>query len=398
VVGELRSALDELAGEQLGTLDGAALGAGLVELRRAIDRLEADWLRRLAEFDRREAWRKDGALSPTSWLRIACRLAPGAARERVTVAERLERLPVTRTAFAAGEVSYGHVRLLAAAATDERRDAFARSEQVLVDAARQLDPGRLRVVLAHWRHAVDPDGALEDANACHERRRLYASVTYEGTVALDGELDPEGGATLLTALDAVRRDGLDPLDTRTPAQRRADALVELARRALDAGELPDHGGERPHVTVTVDLATLRRQPGCRAGELEPTGPVCAETARRLACDAGVSRVVTAGDSQPLDVGRRTRVVSPALRRALVWRDRGCRFPGCDRPPAWTDRHHLVHWADGGPTSLDNLVLLCRRHHRIVHETGYRLETGGPDGGTVKPPGGWRDGRAPPWSV
>ncbi|MBW3601539.1 MAG: HNH endonuclease, partial [Actinobacteria bacterium] len=278
------------------------------------------------------------------------------------------------------EVGYGHVRLLAGAGAEERREAFARDEEVLVDAARQLDPGRLRAVVAHWRHAVDPEGALDDANACHARRRLHASVTYEGMVALDGELDPEGGATLLTALDAVQPGGPQAGDGRTPAQRRADALVELARRALDTGEFPDHGGERPHLTVRVDLATLRRQPASPAGELEPTGPVCAETARRLACDAGVSRVVTAGDSQPLDVGRRTRVVPPAMRRALVWRDRGCRFSGCDRPPAWSDAHHLVHWADGGATSLDNLVLLCRRHHRAIHETGHRLR-----GVPVRPP-------------
>ena len=191
---------------------------------------------------------------------------------------------------------------------------------------------------------------------------------------MDGDLDPETGETLLCALravlDAESRSGEG--DDRTPGQRRADALGEICRQWLDRAERPTVAGERPHVTVTVDAAAFQNAEG--AAELDHTGPVNPQVARRLACDASVMRVVMAGRSEPLDVGRRTPVISPAIRRAVIVRDRHCRFPGCDRPHAWCDAHHVVHWADGGPTAVPNLLSLCRRHHRLVHRPGgFRLE-------------------------
>ena len=130
-------------------------------------------------------------------------------------------------------------------------------------------------------------------------------------------------------------------------------------------------GERPHVTVTVDADALAARRG--AGELDHAGPVDVDAVRELACDASVMRVVMSGRSQPLDIGRRTPVVPPSMRRAVIVRDRRCRFPGCDRPHTWCDAHHVVHWADGGPTALANLLLLCRSHHRMVHGGRFRLE-------------------------
>jgi 5-methylcytosine-specific restriction endonuclease McrA len=166
-------------------------------------------------------------------------------------------------------------------------------------------------------------------------------------------------------------------DDRTPAQRRCDALGEIARRWLDVPERPVVGSERPHVTVTVDLEALEGRAGRRC-ELDESGSIAPESARRLACDASVSRLITRAPSEPLDVGRRTPVVPAGLRRAVIARDGGCRFPGCDRPSPWCDAHHVVHWADGGETSLANLVLLCRRHHRAVHDGfGLRMADGGP---------------------
>ena len=158
----------------------------------------------------------------------------------------------------------------------------------------------------------------------------------------------------------------DPDDPRSAPQRRADALVELCRRHLDRGDSPISGGVRPHLTVTIDLEALEGRAG-RTCEIDPTGAVTPQAARRLACDAGVSRIITAGESRPLDVGRTTRTIPAAVRRALESRDRGCHHPGCGMPPQWCDAHHIRHWADGGPTSLDNLRLLCRRHHRTAHE-------------------------------
>jgi hypothetical protein len=158
---------------------------------------------------------------------------------------------------------------------------------------------------------------------------------------------------------------------RTPAQRRAAALAEVARRAAGA----DPG--RPTIAVTIGLDDLQIRAG--SGRVDETGqPVAAETARRLSCDANVVRVVTNGASEPLDVGRASRTVSPAQRRALTIRDRGCVFPGCDRPPGWCDGHHIVHWADGAPTDLANLALLCQHQHKAMHEGGWSMARA-PDG-------------------
>jgi hypothetical protein len=224
------------------------------------------------------------------------------------------------------------------------------------------------------RHALAPDAAAAAAEQAHERRRLSVSETFEGMTAVDGMLDPEGGALLRSALAPLAAPA-GPDDRRTPAQRRADALVELARRQLDGAALPIVGGERPHLTVIVGLDTLQRRAQARAAETGWAGPVHGETARRIACDAAVTRVITDGRSQPLDVGRRTRTIPAAIRTALLVRDGGCVFPTCDKPPQWSDAHHLTHWADGGPTSLENLALLCRRHHRLVHEGNWKLARG-----------------------
>ena len=179
---------------------------------------------------------------------------------------------------------------------------------------------------------------------------------------------------MLAAVTALADSLYDPGAPTPVWARRADALVELARRGLDAG-LPDQAGERPHVTVTVDWATLT---GRGAADLDWQATIPAEAARRLACDAGISRIITDPAGQPLDVGRRTRTIPVQLRRALHHRDRGCSFPGCVQPPQFTDCHHLIHWAHGGDTALHNLVLLCRYHHRLVHEGRWRLRRH-PDG-------------------
>jgi hypothetical protein len=259
-------------------------------------------------------------------------------------------------------------------------EAFARSEAHLVEAARLHSIGDLQRVTAYWRESTERARALDGEERLRARRRLHASLTYLGTVRVDGDLDPETGETLLAALNSVldaearaRPEG----DERTPAQRRADALGEICRQWLDLAERPTVAGERPHVTVTVPLEVLHGAVSPSAGtvaELDSVGPVSGEAARRLACDASVMRVVLGGRSEPLDVGRRSHVVSPSIRRAVIVRDRRCRFPGCDRPHTWCDAHHVVHWADGGPTSLSNLVLLCRSHHRLIHRPrGFRLE-------------------------
>jgi hypothetical protein len=211
-------------------------------------------------------------------------------------------------------------------------EAFDEAEGMLVDAAMALPGREFRAAIAYWRQAADAAGAEERERRIHEARHLHVSPTIEGVVRIDGNLDPESGQTLITALrcvqDAWARGGGE--DARTAPQRRADALVEVCRSFLDRSDRPLVAGERPHVVVTLDLEALKGRAGRRC-ELDDTGPLTPEAARRLACDAGVSRVITAGASEPLDVGRRSPVVSAGIRRALVLRDGGCRFPGCGRP-------------------------------------------------------------------
>jgi hypothetical protein len=368
VVSELRSVIEGFRAESVSELPDARVEEDFAELQRAVELLDAERLRRLAEIDRRRLYERDGHLSAASWLAAAHHMAWGHAREHVRVARAVGDMPRTVRAFDAGDISMSAVRILATA-HDVHPQAFARSEAELVDAARLHSVADLHRVIAVWRDHAERDGAGGDAT--YERRRLHASRSLGGMVRIDGDLDPETGDTVLTALHAMldadaRSRGRD--DGRSPAQRRADGLGEICRQWLDRSARPVVAGERPHLTLTIAARELRRGSDA-TGELDHAGPVPAATARRLACDASLMRVVLSARSEPLDVGRRTSVVPPSLRRAVVVRDGGCRFPGCDRPPPWCDAHHVDHWADGGATSLANLLLLCRRHHRLVHRPG-----------------------------
>ena len=390
---ELRSAVEAFRGETLADLPDARLEDDFAEIRRIAEQLEVEALRRLAEIDRRRLFERDGHLSAAAWLASVFNASWGVSRDQVRTARALEEMPGTRAALEAGDLSMSAARVLAAARV-AHATAFREAEPTLVEAARIHSIGDLQRVVAHWRQVVERPRTLDGEDPRWRRRRLHASVTLDGMVRVDGDLDPETGETLLTALravvDAGSRGGSGSEDEdRTPAQRRADALGEICRQWLDRAERPTVARERPHVTVTLSADAL-------SSELDHVGPIAAETARRLACDASAMRMVLSARSEPLDIGRRTAVVPPAIRRAVIARDRRCRFPGCDRPQTWCDAHHIVHWADGGPTAMSNLVLLCRRHHRLVHERGgFRLELS--DGRPMfsRPDGSRLVDRAPP---
>jgi hypothetical protein len=358
--------------ESIGVARTGQLQDDVIGVFDAIERLRAEAIRRVAELDSRQAHLIDGHVSAGSWLRHSTGMAPSTAREHVRVARALRDMPKTAEAFSVGDITFSHVRLLAVAA-DEHPDVFLLHEEALVEAAEGLPVRQFRKALEYWWQAVAPEAAMDAAEALHVQRRLHLSTTFEGAGVLDALLDTEATATVRAALGSfLDRAARTVDDDRSPAQVRADALVAMCRFYLDHGNAPIVGGERPHVTVLVDLESLERRAG-RLCELGDEGVVTPEVARRLACDAGITRIITKGRSEPLDVGRKTRTVSPAIRRALVVRDGGCRFPGCDRPPAWCDAHHIVHWIDLGPTAVPNLVLLCRRHHRLVHESGFSVE-------------------------
>src|SRR6266508_13250 len=420
-LGRLTAAVLELAAQDLDALpDGEAAGRVLA-LRRLLDQLEGQWLRELAAVDGRGAAGAEqgvAADSTAGWLRGRLRAGRPTASGWVRTARALFRGPLggTGRALAAGELSVAHAAVLAAGTQDLPAAIAAHAEPVLLAAAYRLDPPRLRQVVTNLHDVADPDGADARLQRQHERRGLWLAPTLAGMVAVDGSLEPEAGEMLLAALEPLARPTAAE-DDRSAAQRRADALTELARRNLEGGRLPQAGGVRPQVTVTVDLASLLGHRDLPGAEGDWVGPLPAETARRLACDAALTRAVVTrhghGDTgvgdlgdlaarlraaiallppalggappEPLELGRTTRVISATQRRALAVRDGGCVFPGCDRPLAWCDAHHLRHWLHGGPTDLANLVLLCRAHHRAVHEGGWRLHRH-PDGElTASPP-------------
>jgi len=385
----LDALIARLRGEVLAELPDARVEGDLVTLGRAIEALELERLRRVAECAQRGAYARDGHLSMASWLAERCRTTWGSARGQVGLARALAHMPAAHRALERGAIGMGALQTLAGA-RGANPAAYARDEPALVDAALQHPAGVLSRLVAQWSVQVAADPAFDEPEGEGERarRRLHASVTFGGWVRLDGDLDPEGGQVVLAALGSVlgaeaRR--LDPDHGRSPAQRRADALEQVCRGWLDRADRPTVAGERPHLNVVLHADALqndttRPERPHAVASFEDTGPVPSSALRRLACDAAITRVVLGPRSEPLDVGRRSAVVPPAMRRAVAVRDGGCRFPGCDRPPSWCDAHHVVHWADGGPTSVGNLVLLCRRHHRLVHDRGgfsLAIERGSP---------------------
>jgi len=355
----------------------------LLRLRNEVD---GELLRELLVCDRSGEAARLGGGSTVGWLADAGRLDHRHASSLVRTARGLaDRLPAIATALSTGDITFEHARVLNRAVTPARvalaqtdyAGGMAQAEDDLLTVAILANPETTHRAAQSWAHTLDPQAQAMTQAQQHEARELYLDRTYDGMLSINGRLDREAGDVLLTAIGALstpRAGGLSgDTDQRTGPQRRADALIELCQQVLTAGGLPEVAGERPHLNLTVSLESLEQRAGAPAAQLGHTGPVTGETARRLACDASISRIVTDGPSQILDVGRRTRTIGPALRRALFVRDGGCVHPGCDRPPSWCEGHHLKHWVDGGTTDLANLVLLCRRHHRAQHEGGRALQ-------------------------
>ena len=362
-VGGLEAALDALAALDVHQQSDVETGQSIVEIRRAIARLEGECARRLRVFDARQGWVATGARSLKSWLQAKCRLSSGAAKDRVRLARRLDDLPIVAAALRAGDIDFPHAHAIASQTADLPVEEVARSEHLLVELARGSDPATTRRGLQHLRYLIAPDRAHRDAEHAYESRWLDISPTFDGMVAINGLLDPEAGEIVATAVNALCPPPR-PGDDRTPTRKRADAITEICQQALDGGQLPTSGGERPHINVVVKLETLLA--GAGAGELINGQPIDVQTIQKLACDGLISRVITDGNSEILDLGRRTRVISPAQRRALRIRDKHCVFEGCDMPPDFCDAHHILHWLLGGRTDLINLALLCGYHHTVTH--------------------------------
>src|SRR5438552_6872461 len=349
--------------------DGETLGDALIQIREAgIDPLEAIFAAGVRRFDKSGEYKADGALSLTAWLRWKCRLSGGAAMERVEIARQLEKLPQTGAAFANGDVGYQHVAVLARTAEHVGAAVVRKEEGTLLQAAQTMDPGQFTTVVKNFEHRVDAAGALAEANRAYERRYFHIGEPVDGLVRIDGVLDVEGGATLRAALQPFMKPVKD--DARSYGQRSADALVQLGR--MGSGGKHDGAGPRPQLIIRASLDTLAGTMGAPAGELEGGGTVPAETVQRYACDSAISRITGRGELDH-ELSHAARTIPAPTRRALESRDRHCVFTGCGRPLNWCDGHHLVWWTKGGSTTLPNLALLCRPHHRMVHEEGWTLE-------------------------
>lgn len=317
------------------------------------------WLLLVAEFDARRGWAEWGVSTCAHWLSWRCGIGERAAREHVRVAGRLGELPIVRERFANGELTYSKVRAITRIATPE-------TEEDLVMIARHATGAQIEKLASGYSRALR--ATTDAAREAQEREELFHFWQEDGMMRFEARLTAEDGALLLAAVNAAaaRVDEVDGVASLP--QRRAQALMALVR-----GETAEGGGlpAPAELVVHVDAETLVKEHVGVRSEVED-GPVLApETVRRLGCDAAVVRMIER-DGKPLSVGRRTRTISPALRRALRSRDRGCRFPGCTHS-RFLHAHHIRHWAKGGPTDLANLVQLCSHHHRLVHEGGYTVE-------------------------
>jgi hypothetical protein len=351
----------------------------------------------IAEFDRRKGWAHSATQSCAHWLHWKCGIDMGAAREKVRVARALTELPKVSAAMARGELSYSKVRAITRVARPE-------TEEVLLSIALHGTTHHVETTVRWFRRAQQAEELSREARQQAGRRVTFA-YDEDGSLIMKASLPAEAGALLLKALDAAiddverpadvsgetsgdgaaGKDGSAGKDDPTPGERparsvrRADALTRLAESFLAHGAKALKSGERNHLVVHVDEQSLRE---CSAGRCEtedgPTIPV--ETARRLGCDASTVSITEDEDGSPLNVGRKTRTIPPAIARALRSRDRCCRFPGCHNKH-YVDGHHIRHWVDGGETRLSNLVLLCTFHHRQVHEGGVQVEV--LEGGTLR---------------
>ncbi len=354
-----------------------------IELQEFRDRSEANSAEALRRFEKSGGWAGDGSLNMVDWLRTHGKLSGGAAMERVAIARQLEQLPQTEKAFQRGELGYEHVAIMSRTAQHVGLAAVQDAEPALLEAARAQDPGQFVAVAKEFEHRVDQAAALLEVNRAHARRYLHLSEPKDGLVRLDGLLDAEGGATLKTALDQLMPPASRD-DDRTAGQRRADAMVDLAGKALSGSKLGSTGGQRPHLVITASVEALAGVKGVAPARMEGVGPIPAETAQRHACDSTVSWLVGKVELES-ETSHAHRQIPPSMRRALVARDRDCVFPGCHRPAGWCDGHHLRWWTHGGETKLDNLALICGRHHRMLHEEGWQLRRGNNGGWTTIPP-------------
>jgi hypothetical protein len=376
-VADLRAAVDALVAVDPAELSDVALASWLLATRAEMDRQDAAFARLARAAHTRGVGGIDGAASTAAWLRSKARMREGDARAAIEAGEISELLAETGAAWRAGEVSSAAARTIFAARVDGHDDTYVKCEPLFLDLARRHDLRSLRRATAHFKRLALADGTEPSA---HDG--LHISRLYDGRTAIRGDLSDLAAETVTTALHAYT-DPPDEQFPKTTSKRYAEALVRICEVALGATGTPKRA--RAQVSIVVDWKTLtERRPGRVDGEF--TGPIHPRDIEGLLCDCDISRIVTGPDSLPLDVGRMRRNPTPALRRALVERDGGCRWPDCDRPAGFCDAHHVTPWLAGGETKLTNLVLLCSHHHHVTHAPGWSITFDGTTLEVLRPNG------------
>jgi len=370
LLGDLRSTVTALGGADRTGWTGVSRSELLVGLLQVRERLDAVILALTGEWDRDKEWELDGARSPVAWIAHRAPLTRQDASSLVRTARFVQTFDRTAKALDAGDITAGHATI-AAQAAKHRAETFREHEDAILDVARDLPVAGFRQVMQYWRSIAD-DQAPADEPEPGGIDYLDVTTTFAGIGHLEGRLGATAVKALIDRLDAMEppdpSDG--PRPARTQAQRRAAALMRLV-----------HGEQPPTTTIdiVIDHETFAGRPpadptaGCC--EIVGQGPVSPLLVRTLACDAAIGRVVMKGGSEILDLGHRTRVVSPALRRAVVLRDKTCTEDGCDVPAHRCDIHHEIPWQHHGPTTPENLKAKCRVHHTMVHrrmEAGIRI--------------------------
>ncbi len=344
----------------------------ITELAGHLNAANARFLALIAELDRRRGWAEWGVKSCAHWLNFKCGIALGAAREKLRTAHALEGLPEIRSAMTAGRISYAKVRAMT-------RIADAGNEGYLLNVALHGTAHHVEELVRNYRRAKDAQELSREARQ-HRDQSLWMTTEDDGSLVIRGRVPAEIGALFRRALE-MAEDSL-PIEKNVSAEtssedmhrsrkRRVEALALMAESFLARGPQDLSGADRQQIVVHVDAETLKHDHAGRC-ELDHGPAMAAETARRLACDAGIVPIIENGQGEPLNIGRRTRTIPPGIRRALKARDKGCRFPGCTFV-RYVDGHHIQHWAHGGETSLANLVTLCRFHHRLVHEGQVEIQ-------------------------
>ena len=381
---QVMSVLDAMLDVNPRDLVDRQLAEVIVDFEQARRRVDAAEARAIAEFDQRRAHDADAFPTTKAWLQARCNMSGGAANARVKLARTLPQLPQVEAALGEGRISAEHAQAITALTTVVPIEFVQSTEAEFVTVAERVDPHGLRNYLRGIRHAYQPDAVVAAEEDQYQRRQFALTSSFEGMVVMGGQAHPEGGAIVATAISTLAQ-LTGPDDERTVGQRNYDALETICRAWLDSGQLPTQGGFRSHVSIVTDVATVLGAPGARVADLGYAGQLSGEALRRILCDAQISRIITDGPSEILDVGREVRTVTPAQRRALNIRDKECVWPGCHIPHDRCDAHHLIFWMFGGASDLANYALICPAHHRYVHEGGWTLKRAHDGTWTASPP-------------